>query len=130
MSFKCIDSFTMSSEYTLISKYQGCSTPSTFSGDNANKKTVGGETIADKVAQDRITLIRESSKGMDDREYFKAFLGSSGYHIQIQNKSGDPDFQKFIVESGSYVYKKDGDQEQLVITGYISPTYKSQTTDR
>ena len=91
--------------------------------------TVGGRSIYNKVAQERITLVKESSYEEDVAEQFKAFLASTGYHVQY-NDNGVIKFRKFIVDSGTVVYNSAEGIIELRVTGYLAHDYMTQRQDR
>lgn len=129
MSFELVDQFEITSDYQVIQRANSCKLPVSFAGDNVTNYTQGGESISNKHVKNKITLVRYCERLDTHDEYFKAFLGASGYHIQAKNGGGAVDFFKFILETGG-VYRRKDDQVLLYVTGYMTPTYRNQTIDR
>jgi len=130
MSFSEVENYEMSTNYEIIAKNERFSVPTTFEGDRATVYNTGGETIINKNSKNTLTLVRTTSKGNFDKSWYQAFLASSGYHIMVNPVVGSPQWHKFIVDSGSTVYRAEAGEIDFVITGYISPTYRTQTIDR
>lgn len=129
ISFEQVETFELSTSFTELCRYKPCNVVGFDEADNANKMTVGGRSIYNKVAQERITLVKESSYEEDVAEQFKAFLASTGYHVQY-NYNGVIKFRKFIVDSGTAVYNSDEGIIELRVTGYLAHDYMTQRQDR
>ena len=129
ISFEQVESFELSTSFTELCRYKPCNVVGFDEADNANKMTVGGRSIYNKVAQERITLVKESSYEEDVAEQFKAFLASTGYHVQY-NDNGVIKFRKFIVDSGTVVYNSAEGIIELRVTGYLAHDYMTQRQDR
>ena len=134
MSFETFDNYAMESDYDIIKKTERFTLPTTFEGDNIQLYNSGGETVINKNNKDSITLITSTAvtEATTDwiREWYKAFLASPSHHIYIQTGADFSAFHKFIIESGRVVYRAAEGQIDMVITGYVSPTYRTQTIDR
>lgn len=137
MSFETFDNYSMQSDYDVISKTERFTISPTFEGDNAQLYNTGGETVINKRNRDTITLI--TTTALTDttpltvdyvREWYKAFLASPAHHIYVQHGGDFAGWHKFIIESGTVNYRDEVGQIDMVITGYISPTYRTQTIDR
>ena len=83
-----------------------------------------------KKNTEKLTLVHTTASTDENAEWYKAFLASTGYHVQITKQDGTLTFRKFIVESGSFVYRALEGEIDLVITGFMSHNYKQQKTDR
>jgi len=129
ISFEQVETFELSTSFTELCRYKPCSVVGFDEADNANKMTVGGRSIFNKVAQERITLVKESSYFEDVAEQFKAFLSSTGYHVQYSD-NGVIKFRKFIVDSGNVVYNSAEGIIELRVTGYLAHDYQTQKQDR
>ena len=129
ISFEQVETFELSTSFTELCRYKPCNVVGFDEADNANKMTVGGRSIYNKVAQERITLVKESSYQEDVAEQFKAFLASTGYHVQY-NDNGVIKFRKFIVDSGTAVYNSAEGIIELRVTGYLAHDYMTQRQDR
>lgn len=129
ISFEQVETFELSTSFTELCRYKPCNVVGFDEADNASKMTVGGRSIYNKVAQERITLVKESSYQEDVAEQFKAFLASTGYHVQY-NDNGVIKFRKFIVDSGTAVYNSAEGIIELRVTGYLAHDYMTQRQDR
>lgn len=129
ISFEQVETFELSTSFTELCRYKPCNVVGFDEADNANKMTVGGRSIYNKVAQERITLVKESSYQEDVAEQFKAFLASTGYHVQY-NDNGIIKFRKFIVDAGNVVYNSAEGIIELRVTGYLAHNYQTQRQDR
>jgi len=129
ISFEQVEASELSTSFTELCRYKPCNVVGFDEADNANKMTVGGRSIYNKVAQERITLVKESSYEEDVAEQFKAFLASTGYHVQY-NDNGIIKFRKFIVDAGNVVYNSAEGIIELRVTGYLAHDYMTQRQDR
>lgn len=129
ISFEQVETFELSTSFTELCRYKPCAVAGFDEADNANKMTVGGRSIYNKIAQERITLVKESSYQEDVAEQFKAFLASSGYHVQYSD-NGVIKFRKFIVDGGNAVYNATNETIELRVTGYLAHDYQTQRQDR
>lgn len=127
MSFEVITSMSMTSSFETVKR----ANPYTFSGGSGSlnsREVMGGDTIVNKVSRERITLLRDAPDKDDHRDWYNAFLGSSGYHIQRTDSDGNLTWQKFILEAGSIQYRGE-DTIDLQVSGYCVPLYNSQRMD-
>lgn len=130
ISFEVVDEYAMNISASEVRRYIECFPEPAESNDNYSVLTAGGRTISNKIASERITLIYTTAYNEENAEWYKAFLASTGYHIQAKDEAGNVVFRKFILESGSYVYRKTEAEIDLVITGYMASDYKNQKIDR
>ena len=132
MSFDYLDEHKFNSEQEIICRYQGCGNITSVINDYPTNVNSGGDTIFHKRNSETITLVKTlESCNKDQLEYLKSFLGSAGYHIQVQQPNG-PEimFRKFIVDSGSILYNKYDESIDLVISGRMAHEYKTHLADR
>lgn len=134
MSFEEIDNYSMSSNYEVTKKIERFKLPTTFAGDDVQLFNSGGETVINKTNKDTITLVTTTAVSEQTtewvREYYKAFLASPSHHIFVQTGGSFAAYHKFIIESGTIKYKDVSGEIDMIITGYVSPTYRTQTIDR
>lgn len=129
ISFEQVESFELSTNFTELCRYKPCEVIGMDEADNANNMVVGGRSIFNKVAQERITLVTESSNREDVQEQYKAFLASAGYHVQYSDNAVIK-FRKFIVDGGNSVINGNSGKIELRVTGYLAHDYKTQRQDR
>lgn len=130
MSFELVQDFTVDTSQQLIQTFVPMYPESSSSNDNVTRQNIGDVTVTNKQVRDRITLVRDAPNNKEHREWFKAFLASSGYHIQFKNNNGQLIFQKFIIESGSIVYNRPDEEVDFVISGFLVPQYITHRIDR
>lgn len=122
MSFECSDELSMSSEGGEVCLYHECGQGSL--GDGSNRYTRNGMSIIGKSAKESVTLIRETAYSADELEYFKSFLASTEYHVQMTYEGGIK-FRRFIVESGSATYYKKDETIDFIVKGYFAENYRT-----
>lgn len=130
MSFEYIQEYSMQSSNEVILRHTDCNPTSSHSNDLITRQSVGMDTIFNKKNYERVTLYRDAPDNEGHLEWYKAFLGSAGYHIQSVDADGNPTWQKFIVESGTVAYNREGDSTEFIVTGFIVPSYKVHRIDR
>lgn len=130
ISFDCVSEYTMDNNFVVIDRYIACHPEPAELNDQYNRLTAGGKTAMNKKNTERMTLVHTTASTDENAEWYKAFLASTGYHVQITKQDGTLTFRKFIVESGSFVYRALEGEIDLVITGYMAHNYKQQKTDR
>jgi len=129
-SFECVESFELNTTHTEICRFRPCSpVASSNPYDVFDKNMIAGKGIFDKKVVDSIKLSASTSYNKEVSEQFKAFLSSSGYHIQY-NENGVPKFRKFIVESGSVIYDSKLEVIELQVTGHFANAYDTHRFDR
>lgn len=127
MSFEIIESREVQTSYDIAEKLFPSSITSP-TGTSHTRSTIGNATIINKRVATKLTLTRDAPDTPDHREWFKAFLASAGYHIQL-DVGGTPVWHKFIVESGSTSYGESDDEIDFNVTGYMVPLYNTHITD-
>lgn len=130
ISLELVDEYSMNTSSSEVRRFIECFPEPAESNDNYSILTAGGRTISNKVASERITMVHTTAYNDENAEWYKAILASVGYHIQAIDEDGNVVFRKFIFESGSFVYRKNEAEIDLVITGYMASDYKNQKIDR
>lgn len=127
ISFENITAMGMTTSFDTYKRVNPYTFPQ-VSGQLNSREVRGNDTIHNKVNRERITLVRDAPDDSDHREWFKAFLGSVGYHIQRYDSAGNITWQKFILESGSIDYLGE-DTIDFQVSGYCVPLYNTQRSD-
>ena len=130
ISFECVSEYAMDNNFVVVDRYIACHPEPAEVNDQYSRLTAGGRTAMNKKNTEKLTLVHTTASTDENAEWYKAFLASTGYHVQITKQDGTLTFRKFIVESGSFVYRALEGEIDLVITGYMSHNYKQQKTDR
>jgi len=128
MSFEVIDSKDVQVSYDTFNRLNPFGGIPDQPGGQHSYYTVGNQSILNKQTLTKVTLIRDAENNKEHHEWFKAFLASGGYHIQVKNYRGFWEWHKFIVESGQTQYAGE-DEIDFVVTGYMVPYYNNHTTD-
>lgn len=119
----CIDEYEFDTEHEVICTHKTCGISIE---DSYNSK---GRGIVNKSAEERLKFTYETANNDQNREWLKAFLASSGYHILTKSRTGKLRYRKFILDSGSVVYSKKDDLLTLVVSGYYSEGYNTHRLD-
>lgn len=129
ISMEATETYELSSSFIITDRYRlPYGTPS--ASDNQTDLTMYGDSILEKDNKD----VRSFSFSCDNtdsaRQYVKAFLASTGYHLQELNTATNMyEYRKFILNSGSTLYNQSDERLTLTITGYMASPYFTQTID-
>ncbi len=129
MSFDEVTLFEIVSSQANTDIYKGYDSISGNIADNYSTKTVGGNSILNKKVTEKITLTKTMGAEFENVEWVKAFLASSGYHIQCQI-NGQPEWRKFILEPGTARYFDNDEQIELTVSGFLAHDMKTHAIDR
>lgn len=122
MSFECADEFSLSTDGGVVCLYQECGQGTL--GDGSDQYTRSGKSILGKTAKEVITMTREAAYSKAEMEYFKSFLASTEYHVQM-SYDANTNFRSFIVESGTAVYYDKEEAVEFIVKGYFAENYRT-----
>lgn len=131
ISFDRVNSLGFTSSSNVISRYKK-QLPSPTSNNYLTPANSAGNTIFKKSNRENVSLVYEELKDTASHlEFFKAFLGSSGYHI-ISRTIGNLNqlyHSKFIIEDGTVAYYQDEERATIEVRGYFANNYITQKSD-
>lgn len=122
MSFECADEFSLSTDGGVVCLYQECGQGTL--GDGSDQYTRSGKSLFGKTAKEVITMTREAAYSKAEMEYFKSFLASTEYHVQM-SYDANTNFRSFIVESGTAVYYDKEEAVEFIVKGYFAENYRT-----